>query len=65
MNEDEAEVIDFPLSAEDRERIAELQFELRVVELSSEVRELDASEFERIQKEHDEAMIRKALLERL
>ena len=41
------------------------EFKLKVVELSGDVRELDESEFERIQKEHNEAVIRKQLLERL
>jgi len=60
-----AKIIPFPipLSAEDRRRIQSLQEYERRVELSSEVREIDPGEFDRIQREHDEACIRQSLLQ--
>jgi len=62
---DNADTVEFPLSQEDRERLNELQWEYEIRRRSSEVREVPASDFNRIQKEHNEAVIRKRLLERL
>lgn len=62
-----AKVIPFPipLSDSDKARIrAQSEYEQRVA-LSSEVRELSPTEFERIQAEHREAVIRQAVLRKL
>ena len=62
-----AQIIPFPyvLTVEERREMQERrEYELRV-QLSSEVTEVDPSEFERIQKEHESALIRQELLKKL
>lgn len=54
-------VINFPTSRKKRE--AEREYRERV-ERSSEVREVPREDFDRIQREHEEAIIRQALLKK-
>ena len=54
-------VIDFPTPKEKRD--AEREYRERV-ERSSEVREIPREDFDRIRREHEEAVIRQALLRR-
>lgn len=59
-----AKIIPFPLplTARDKARIRhQAEYELRV-ELSSDIREIPKSEFARIREEHEEAVLRQAVL---